>query len=125
MEIQNVSFGNNGIKNINDKKTPRVSSEKNGQIIDSVEISGTIQDAEIIDGSGIQVNTDFAPRMEVIKSVSERVEQGAYDDELRVSVAGEVADSPAVKAALTEITMDLIEEPVERTDRVALSRDQV
>jgi len=125
MEIQNVSFGDNGIKNIQDKKTPRIPSEKNGQIADSVEISGTIQDAGTIDGSGIEVNTDFAPRMEVVKSVSERVEHGAYDDELLVSVAEEVADSPAVKAALTEITMDLIEEPVERADRVALSRDQV
>ena len=89
MKVPNVSFGDNGIKNIGEKNNSKVTSEKRGLITDSVRISGAANGLEQV---LYAVDINYPPRTELVKAVSERIARGAYNKELLDSVAEKAVD---------------------------------
>lgn len=51
----------------------------------------------------IEAEQEFAPRTDLIHTVSERVAAGSYQRELVADVAGKVSEAPAVRAIMDEI----------------------
>lgn len=78
MEIQGLSYGNNGINNINSKETQKVSSKNPAKGSDSVENSGLSIVKDSIDEISI-IETEFEPRIALMKEVEERLSNGAYN----------------------------------------------
>ena len=51
----------------------------------------------------LEVEQEFAPRTDLIHSISERIATGSYQRELVSDVAGKVSDAPPVRAIMDEI----------------------
>ena len=125
MKIQSFFFGDNGLKNISGKKTSEVNAEKKAVKVDSVKISGNVNELVNSEQAAYEVNPEYPPRTEIVKSVSERIERGDYNEKLLNSVAEKVADSPAVKDIIAGVVMNNVEKSGERTDKVELAREHV
>ena len=125
MKVQNVSFGDNGIKNIGEKNNSKVTSEKRGLITDSVRISGAANGLEHAEQVLYAVDMDYPPRTELVKAVSERIARGAYNNELLDSVAEKAVDSHAVKDIITEVAVYNSKKSNDRAKKIELTHDQV
>ena len=114
MEIHHITYGDNSIRNINGEKNAKAASEKKTVPGDSVTINGN-------DGAAAHVSSvdaEFSPRIDVVRSVSERAARGEYDSKLLRAVAGKVVDSPAVKDIITEVAMNSTDNADERAEMV-------
>lgn len=125
MKIQSFFFGDNGLKNISDKKVSGVNSEKKAVKVDSVKISGNVNELVNSEQTIYEVNPEYPPRTEIVKSVSGRIEQGDYNTKLLNSVAEKVADSPAVKDFIAGVVMNNVEKSGERTEKVELAEEHI
>ena len=125
MKIPNVSFGDNGIKNIGEKNNSKVTSEKRSFITDSVKISDAANGMEQAEQMLYAVDVNYPPRTELVKAVSERVARGAYNDELLDSVAEKAIDSPAVQDIITEVAVYNSKKSNDRAEKIEQTHDQV
>ena len=124
MKIQNLLFGDTNIRNILGDKTSKISQEKRSTRVDSVKISATVPGLNQSDNISYEIEPEYPPRTELIGTVSERVARGTYNGVLLESVAQKVVDSPGVVDVVTEVTMDNLENPDERSMEVNKAADQ-
>ena len=130
MNIQNVFFGNTTMKNILGEKTSKISQEKNPTRVDSVKISATMP-GFLIHADSVsyeisnEIEHEYPSRTELIRTVSERIAQGTYNDILLESVAQNIVDSPVMSDIVTEFAMDNVGNPDVRPEEVEKATDQM
>ncbi|MBT4482489.1 MAG: hypothetical protein HOC71_02290 [Candidatus Latescibacteria bacterium] len=125
MKIPDVSFGNNGIKNIGENNASGKASKKRSTTVDSVKLSGAANELEQAKRLSKSVEIEYPPRMELVKEVSERIERGAYNNELLDSVAEGVAESSVVKDVFTEVAVNNAMKIEDRSDKIEEVNSQV
>ena len=126
MEIQGVSIGDNGIRNIEDKKSPKTESKKQNALVDSVKISGDVKGAESAAGVPYTVNVEFPPRIDLIKTVSERVSNDDYNTpELINNIAEKIIESSTIKDVLNGVAVESADISINRAEKVEMVNDQV
>ncbi len=122
MKITSFSFGDNGINKIRGVKTPKVQHQKNGEIVDSVKMNGTVKSMEQTSLVLYEAEIDLPPRIELIRTVSERISSGSYNSgELLENIAENVIDSSPVQDMINEVAFErayIQEERTEKIDRV-------
>lgn len=91
--IQNI-MDQSAIRQANTQQTPKTAESGNPSA------TGSAQEAIT---RSYEVEKEFAPRTDLINTVSDRIAAGSYDRELASAVAGKVADSPSVRARMDEI----------------------
>ena len=126
MKIQGVSIGDNGIRNIEDNKTLKAASKKQNTAVDSVKISEDVRGVESAAGVSYTVNVEFPPRIDLIKTVSERVSNDDYNTpEMINNIAGKIIESSTIKDVLTEFAVESADISMNRAEKVEIVNDQL
>ncbi len=116
MEIQGLSYGNNGINNIDSKATQKVSQKNLAKGSDSVENSGLSIVKDSIDEISI-IETEFEPRIALMKEVAERLSNGAYNTlNILREIGGKLIDADVATDAISYISEEQLRH--EKVDEV-------
>ena len=125
MKIPDVSFGNNGIKNIGENSASGKTSKKRSTTMDSIKLSGAANGLEQAQRLLQSVEMEYPPRMELVNEVTERIERGAYNNELLDSVAEGVVELSVVKDVITEVAVNNDMKLEDRAEKVEEVNSQV